>query len=79
MARIIDPDDDGGGLDLTDLDCPKCGCNSVEVLAYPRGNAPRLAGGRWSGSWFGSTSGRAKCRHCGVVFSIAIENADEDS
>ena len=67
--------DNDTGFDLSDLCCPRCGCNSVEVLSYPKGAPPRRTGGQWTGAWFGS-AGRARCRHCGVVFRIEIE-ADE--
>ncbi len=77
-ARIVDPnEDDSGEFDLSSLECPRCSCNAVDVLAYPQGTTPRLNGGRWSGSWFGAR-GRARCTFCGAEFSIAIDDAGED-
>ena len=62
--------------DVSQLTCPKCGSNAVVVLEYPRGAPPRIVGEQWEGSWFGGTSGRARCDSCGVTFPIQQE-ADE--
>ncbi len=38
--------------------CSRCGCQDVRIIQTPTGN----------GSWW--DSGRARCRHCGLVFSF---------
>ena len=63
-------------LDLSQLCCPKCGCNDVEVVSYPTGTPPRRTADGWQGSWFGG-SGKAECNFCGAQFQVELA-ADED-
>ena len=79
MARITDPNEepDPDQFDFSDLSCPRCGCNSVEIITYPRGDAPRRTGSGWTGRWFGST-GRAKCLFCNIIFTITMDAADSE-
>lgn len=57
-----DPNDDD--LDTSSLFCPRCGCNAVVILQYPKD----------AKSWWGRI-GKAKCDFCGIVFPIRM---DED-
>lgn len=61
MARILDPDEDENALDLSELCCPKCGCNAVKVIKWPR-----------PGSWFGM-NGKAACEFCKIHFAVRID------
>jgi hypothetical protein len=62
-GRIIDPSEreDDGPFDASDLECPNCGCNDVDVRRLPV-----------AGRWFGG-QGEAVCRHCGCLFKIKAE------
>jgi hypothetical protein len=77
--RIIDPDEESGDeqFDASQLCCPKCGCGGVEILVYPHGTAPRLTATGWSGTWYGTGGGKAKCSQCNILFSVCIEDPDE--
>lgn len=73
----FDPDTEE--YDLSALTCPKCGFNGVEVVAYPRGDAPRRdSHGKWTGRWFGS-EGKAKCSLCNIIFPIHTETEGNDN
>jgi hypothetical protein len=74
MGYVADPDQaDGDQFDVSELVCPKCGCNDVRVITFPRGTRPRQAAdGRWTGAWFGG-SGKARCNFCRVEFPIYLE------
>ena len=82
--RLWDPGDneegDSDNLDLSELCCPKCGCNDVEIVRYPRGNAPKKGpDGKWDPKtrWFGG-QGRGRCNNCQIEFSIVIEQETEE-
>jgi DNA-directed RNA polymerase subunit RPC12/RpoP len=64
--------DDGDELDLSELACPRCGANDLEILTLPRGDVPRKTSAGWSGSWFGG-SGKARCNFCGASFAIHLD------
>jgi hypothetical protein len=73
--RLWDADEttnDGQQFDLSGLECPKCGTNAVEVLSYPRGDAPRRTADGWEGRWWGG-QGKARCEFCNIVFPIQID------
>ena len=80
MARIIDPaeESDAEQFDVSELRCPKCGCGGVEVIVFPHGTAPRLTSIGWTGTWFGSGGGKAKCSFCNILFPVCIEDGDDD-
>ncbi len=94
MARVFNSreefedwcDEHSTEVDDRDLCCPnpRCGCNDCEILRMPhspQGGVYRKDGAERRGpSWFGSQSGKARCRHCGAVFQIRLEmEADDDA
>ncbi len=65
------------------VECPRCGCNSCEIVEYPSGSDrtwgevcsdadPRNA--VWLG-WGGG--GKARCNHCYWLFSVRGETDEE--
>lgn len=63
VRRPIDPAE--CATDLSDLACPKCGCNSVTILKWP-GNTP---------AWFAG-GGSAECDHCRHNFALKQTEPD---
>lgn len=57
---IIDPDDEP--FDLSELLCPKCGCNHARIVKLPE-----------PGRWFDAGRGYAVCDFCNIRFRIVIQ------
>lgn len=47
-------------IDLSAVECPKCGTNDVQIDDLPR-----------PGTWF-RASGRARCNECGFRFALNV-------
>ena len=67
--EIRDINRDGDAEFENAVECPRCGCNSCEIIKYPTGKP---------GDWWNKSDGKARCDNCYLVFYIVEEQEEPE-